>query len=116
MINRRLEYTSEYSLLQKPASVTPNKSFNDGLGIPIENLTHITSYLDPPALMALSRVNSTFYRHAQDDHTWHMAFVRNFLGLDPHSDLTDTNAGNIMFQRSESSWKREYIVRFNLIK
>lgn len=95
-------------------STKPNllKHSKYGLDIPTENLTHITSYLDPPSLLALSGVNTALHEHVKDEHTWHRAFVYSFLGIKPEDNLDDVKG--LMLRRSESSWKKEFIIRYNL--
>ncbi|KAG7449028.1 uncharacterized protein BT62DRAFT_992160 [Guyanagaster necrorhizus] len=85
---------------------------NHGLDIPSENLTHITAYLDPHSLLSLSRVSTQLYAHVKEEHTWRTAFALNFLGVGPEGDLNDFKAR--LLRRSEPSWRREYIVRYNL--
>lgn len=82
------------------------------LAFPSESLTHITCFLDPPALLALSRTNKYLNKHVEDDNTWHRAFVCCFLGISPEGDLQD--AKTLMLRRCEISWKKEFIIRYNL--
>lgn len=79
------------------------------LSLPSESLTHITCYLDPVSLLALCRVNKQLYEHLKDDNVWHRAFTCQFLGIEPESDLNDTNY--LTLRRSEPSWKREFITK-----
>ncbi|TFK37552.1 hypothetical protein BDQ12DRAFT_684853 [Crucibulum laeve] len=83
------------------------------LAMPAETLTGITAYLDPPSLKALSEVNRLFYQHVKDDNTWHRAFVYQFLGIGPESELRD-DVKSLMLRRSERSWRNEFVVRYNL--
>uniref|UniRef100_A0A0W0GEB1 F-box domain-containing protein n=1 Tax=Moniliophthora roreri TaxID=221103 RepID=A0A0W0GEB1_MONRR len=101
-------------IAQKPAfNRDQRKSDQYGLNrIPAENLTHITAYLDPRSLFALSGVNKFLHEHVKDDHTWRRAFLLNFLGLKPESDL-DASSG-LLLRRFESSWMKEYVVRYNI--
>lgn len=81
------------------------------LDLPAESLTHITSYLDPHALLNFGRTNRKFLEHIKNDNTWHRAFVCQFLGVAPEADLADEN--NLVLRRSEHSWKREFVLRYN---
>ena len=81
------------------------------LDLPAESLTHITSYLDPQALLSFGRTNRKFLEHIKDDNTWHRAFVCQFLGVAPEADLADENI--LVLRRSEPSWKREFVLRYN---
>ncbi|KAK1221355.1 hypothetical protein PQX77_015824 [Marasmius sp. AFHP31] len=83
--------------------------FND---LAKENLTHVTSYLDPQSLLALGGVNKVLNEHVKDDHTWRRAFLLNFLGVKPEADLDESTG--LLLRRSESSWAREYILRCSL--
>ncbi|KAF9028418.1 hypothetical protein BDZ89DRAFT_1160276 [Hymenopellis radicata] len=89
---------------------------NHGLDtLPSENLTHITSHLDPFDLYAFARVCSAFNAHVADEHTWRSAFLLNFFGIDsiePESDKRTLKS--LLLRRSESTWKKEYVVRYNL--
>lgn len=82
------------------------------LAFPTESLTHITCFLDPPSLLALSRTNKYLNKHVEDDNTWHRAFVYQFLGILPEGDLQ--NGRTLMLRRCENSWKKEFIIRYNL--
>ena len=85
------------------------------LRIPSESLTHITSFLDPASLLALARVNKQLYDHVNEDNTWRRAFVCQFLGISPESDLRDDKARKLsMLRRQETTWKREFVRRYNL--
>ncbi len=89
---------------------------NHGLDtLPSETLTHITSYLDPFELYAFARVCSAFNAHVTDDHTWRSAFLLNFFGIDsiePESDKRTLKS--LLLRRTEPTWKKEYVVRYNL--
>ncbi|KAJ3816117.1 hypothetical protein F5880DRAFT_1606389 [Lentinula raphanica] len=78
--------------------------------LPTENLTHITAYLDPLSLFALSLVNKALNEHVNEDHTWFRAFLLNFLGISPESEISSEKM--LLLRRTESSWKKEYIFRF----
>ncbi|KAG7087366.1 hypothetical protein E1B28_013339 [Marasmius oreades] len=99
---------------QKPTSQSSQSNSNQ-YGFDIlakENLTHVTSYLDPASLFAVSGVNKFLHEHVKDDHTWRRAFLLNFLGVKPEADL-DPSTG-LLLRRSESSWAREYVARSNI--
>ncbi|KAI0753660.1 hypothetical protein C8Q74DRAFT_329085 [Fomes fomentarius] len=85
------------------------------LSIPSESLTHVTSFLDPPDLLSLARTCKSLHAHVADDNTWRRAYVYQYLGVTPESDLRD-DAGDrtLMLRREESSWKREFVLRYNL--
>ncbi|RPD76790.1 hypothetical protein L226DRAFT_350963 [Lentinus tigrinus ALCF2SS1-7] len=85
------------------------------LSIPSESLTHVTAYLDPPDLLALSRTCKQLHAHVTDDNTWRRAYVHQYLGISPESDLRD-EAGDktLMLRREENSWRKEFILRYNL--
>ncbi|KAK7677838.1 hypothetical protein QCA50_019150 [Cerrena zonata] len=89
--------------------------------IPSESLTHITAFLAPPSLLALAQVNKRLHDHVADDNTWRRAYVYQFLGILPEDDLQHGNGhpGNpsgrdMMLRRTEASWKREFVFRWNL--
>lgn len=91
--------------------------------IPSESLTHITTFLNPSSLLALARTNKYLHDHVNQENTWRRAFVYQFLGISPEADLADSPSGDGigngkarlgMLRRQESSWKREFIVRYNL--
>ncbi|KAI0363927.1 hypothetical protein BV20DRAFT_975037 [Pilatotrama ljubarskyi] len=85
------------------------------LSIPSESLTHVTSFLDPPDLLALARTCKLLHAHVADDNTWRRAYVYQYLGITPESDLRD-DAGDrtLMLRREEVTWKKEFILRYNL--
>ncbi|KAK0453427.1 WD40-repeat-containing domain protein [Armillaria borealis] len=103
---------SQNDLLYQHNSSDASLTRKHGLDIPSENLTHITAYLDPHSLLSLSRVNTQLYAHVKEEHTWRTAFALNFLGISPEGDLSDFKGR--LLRRSEPSWRREYIVRYNL--
>ncbi|KAI0060157.1 hypothetical protein BV25DRAFT_987335 [Artomyces pyxidatus] len=82
------------------------------LSLPSESLTHITSFLDPISLLFLGRTSKRFYDHVKDDNTWHRAFVCQVLDIGPEKDLHGLRS--LTLRRSESSWKKEFISRYNL--
>lgn len=82
------------------------------LDIPPESLTHITSFLSPPSLLALSRTNRRLNEHINDDNTWYRAFVNHFLGIGPENDLE--NERILLLRKSERTWRKEFIIRHNL--
>ncbi|KAH9921650.1 uncharacterized protein B0H18DRAFT_1020662 [Fomitopsis serialis] len=85
------------------------------LRFPSESLTHITSFLDPDTLLALSGTNRQLHAHVKDDNTWRRAYVYQFLGISPESDLRDNgDQKNLMLRREESTWRREFVLRYNL--
>lgn len=85
------------------------------LVIPGESLTHITTYVDDPSsLFALSRVNRRLRDHVADDNTWYRVFAFHFLGIGPESDPKEET--KLLLRRTENTWKREFIQRFNVIR
>ena len=122
MLHRITQATSKDSLPFKSTKSTQNSDNQHGLpsnnirillDVPSETLTGITSYLDPPSLLSLGTVNGHLHKHVNNDNTWHRAFVCQFLGIGPESNVHD-NAKCLMLRRSEDSWKGELIVRYNL--
>ncbi|KAF9265067.1 hypothetical protein L218DRAFT_1076054 [Marasmius fiardii PR-910] len=114
-----MPYSSPKSSLKTEESQTTTQQLSqktsNQYGINVlakENLTHVTSYLDPASLLSLSAVNKLFNEHVRDDHTWRRAFLLNFLGIKPEADL-DSSTG-LLLRRSESSWAKEYVARCNL--
>ncbi|KAK0490819.1 WD40-repeat-containing domain protein [Armillaria novae-zelandiae] len=103
---------SQNDVLYQHNSSSASLTRKHGLDIPSENLTHITACLDPHSLLSLSRVNTQLYAHVKEEHTWRTAFALNFLGIGPEGDLSDFKGR--LLRRSEPSWRREYIVRYNL--
>jgi hypothetical protein len=121
MPNRPLEYHPINKESSKPAnyqSVPSQKSQHGVLSIlldlPTESLTHITSFLDPQSLLILSRVCKQLHNHVEDDNTWHRAFVYQFFGISPESNVYYLNC--LLLRRSEFTWKNEFIVRYKLTK
>jgi hypothetical protein len=86
------------------------------LAIPSESLTHITAFLDPPSLLALARVCKVLYQHVQNDSVWHRAFICQFLGVSPETDLQSpfVQARSRLLRRSHKAWRGEFISRYNL--
>lgn len=79
------------------------------LDVPGESLTHITAYLDVPALLNLSRVNKSLHGHVNNDSTWCQALLCQFLGVSPESDLQGIQS--LVLRRTESTWKKELVYR-----
>lgn len=88
------------------------------LGIPAESLTHITSFLPPSSLFSLGRTSKQLHNHVKDDNTWRRAYFCQFLGISPEDDLRDGGELRanraLMVRRMETSWKREFVARWNL--
>ncbi|OJT11101.1 hypothetical protein TRAPUB_12385 [Trametes pubescens] len=85
------------------------------LSLPSESLTHVTAFLDPPDLLTLARICKQLHAHVADDNTWRRAYVYQYLGLTPESDLhNDANDRTLMLRREETTWKKEFILRYNL--
>lgn len=90
------------------------------LDLPTESLTHITSYLDPASLFVLGGLNRRLHQHVEDDNTWRRAYAYHFLGISPEGDIQDGGSPDgtprraLMLRREETSWKREFVFRWNL--
>ncbi|KZP20603.1 hypothetical protein FIBSPDRAFT_1022528, partial [Athelia psychrophila] len=82
------------------------------LAIPSESLTHVTCFLDPASLFSLGRTNKYLHEHVVVDSTWHRAFLYQFLGILPEGDVHD--AKSLMLRCLESSWRKEFVLRYNL--
>ena len=106
--------TRKHGNLHGPAHAASG-TYDVLLSIPSESLTHVTAYLDPPDLLALARTCKPLHAHVTDDNTWRRAYVHQYLGISPESDLHD-EAGDktLMLRREESSWRKEFILRYNL--
>ncbi|KAG6908806.1 hypothetical protein DXG01_003253 [Tephrocybe rancida] len=120
MLDRPTHIPPNDSPYIKPTKFNQNQANNHGtpdnrilLEIPPETLTGITSYLDPPSLFSLARVHSRLASHVKNDNIWHRAFVCQFLGISPESEIND-DAKSLMLRRSETTWRNEYIVRYRL--
>ncbi|KAG5637445.1 hypothetical protein H0H81_004554 [Sphagnurus paluster] len=113
-------HTSNTSLYLKPTKFNQNKSKQHGapdnrilLDVPSETLTGITSYLDPPSLIALAQVHRRLNWHVKDDITWRRAFLCQILNIGPEGDIhNDTKS--LMLRRSEKTWRNEFIVRHEM--
>jgi hypothetical protein len=114
MLYRPTEFNQKVTQLKAPQSNQYRDKHGHSilLAFPSESLTHITCFLNPPSLLALERTNKYLYDHVTDDNTWHRAFVCQFLGIAPEGDLR--KAKTLMLRRRENSWRKEYIVRYNL--
>lgn len=86
------------------------------LGIPNESLTHITSFLDPSSLFSLALTNRRLHGHVTDDNTWHRAYAYQFLGILPEDDLRHQQARVLMLRRVEGSWRREFLLRWDMTR
>lgn len=115
MLNKPIE-TKPDSSEKQPSQSNQNHNqhgrFSILLAFPAESLTHVTCFLDPPSLVALAKTNKHLNAHVEDDNTWHRAFVYQFLGIAPEGDLY--NAKTLLLRRSESSWRKEFVIRHNL--
>ncbi|KAG1853158.1 WD40-repeat-containing domain protein [Suillus subalutaceus] len=116
---RFIDTSRKDNLTAKPTSISSYQESHHGivqstslLDIPAESLTHITSFLSPPSLLALSRTNRRFNEHINDDNTWYRAFINHFLGIGPENDLD--NERILLLRKSECTWRKEFIMRHNL--
>ena len=115
MLNKSIETKSDSSETQSSQSNQHHDQhgrFSILLALPIESLTHVTCFLDPPSLCALAKINKHLNAHVENDNTWHRAFVYQFLGIAPEVDLY--NANMLLLRRGESSWRKEFVVRYSL--
>lgn len=120
MLNRQTQSPPKESYTLKSTKFNQNHINQHGapdsrilLNVPSEILTGVTSYLDPPSLLSLARVHGRLNEHIKNDNTWHRAFVCQFLGIGPESEIHD-NVKSLMLKRSESTWRNEFILRYNL--
>lgn len=121
MLNRPSELPQTDAQTQTFAKDTPKSKSQHGLhgypillNVPVETLTGITSYLNPPSLFSLAQVNRYLNEHVKDDNTWRRAFVQQILGIGPESNLDDEKT--LLLRRSERSWRHEFIARYVLIR
>ncbi|PFH47443.1 hypothetical protein AMATHDRAFT_50310 [Amanita thiersii Skay4041] len=121
MLKKHLHHISQESQsVEQNSSTKQNYKYHkDGdhsthafLHLPSETLTGITSYLHPPSLLSLAKVNSSLYNHVKNDNTWRRAFVSRYLGIGPENDLHDVKIS--LLRRSQKSWRNEYILRYKL--
>ncbi|KAG1805743.1 hypothetical protein EV424DRAFT_271265 [Suillus variegatus] len=116
---RSIDTSRKDKLTAKPTLISSYQESQHGivqstslLDIPAESLTHITSFLSPPSLLALSRTNRRLNEHINDDNTWYRAFINQFLGIGPENDLE--NEKILLLRKSEGTWRKEFIMRHNL--
>ncbi|KAI5887987.1 uncharacterized protein SCHCODRAFT_02077230 [Schizophyllum commune H4-8] len=80
--------------------------------LPPESRTHITAYLDPPSLDALSQTCRLLRAHVADESTWYHAFLCQFLGVGPEASLSDETA--LLLRRQQKSWRLEFAYRHKM--
>lgn len=123
MLNRPSEIPQTDAQLQSLSKATPKSKSQHGiskigypilLDVPVETLTGISSYLDPPSLFSLAKVNKHLNHHVRDDNTWRRAFALQFLGIGPEGNLDDEKI--LLLRRSERSWRQELIAHYTLIR
>ena len=123
MLNRPSELSQTDTQLPTSTKVSPKSKNQHGIpeirfpilvAVPVETLTGITSYLDPPCLSMLATVNKYLSEHVKDDNTWRRAFVQQFLGIGPECDLGDEKT--LLLRHTERSWRTEFIVHYTLIR
>lgn len=107
---------------QKPSKNQPIKQSQHGTsnicilhGLPVETLTAVTSHLDPDSLDSLSLVNKRLHQHIKDETIWYRAFANHFLDVHPEDDLLNPEK-RLLLRRTESSWRREYVVHYRLMR
>lgn len=82
------------------------------LDLPQESLTHVTSYLPPPSLLALARTCRHLCEHVDDDNTWLRALLNQLLGISPEHELE--NERILLLKRTENTWRKEFIFRYDI--
>ncbi|KAJ3506819.1 hypothetical protein NLJ89_g6654 [Agrocybe chaxingu] len=121
MLNRPIDNPQTDAQTQNLTKVTQKSKHQHGihhirhpilLDVPVETLTGITSHLDPPTLFALAAVNKYLAHHITNDNTWRRAFVLQFLGIGPESELDGEKT--LLLRRNERSWRNEFIARHRL--
>ncbi|KAG2137475.1 hypothetical protein DEU56DRAFT_887211 [Suillus clintonianus] len=119
MPTRFIDTSRKDKLISKPTLTCSYQESHHGvvqstslLDLPAESLTHITSFLSPPSLLALSRTNRRLNEHINDDNTWYRAFINQFVGIGPENDLE--NERILLLRKSERTWRREFIMRHYL--
>jgi hypothetical protein len=116
MLIRPSQLHPDSAFPQKPANQSLQPTLQHGqphlILIPVESLAHITSFLDPPGLVALSAVNKYLREHVQDDNTWQKAFFCQLLSIAPESNPLKTST--LLLRRTETTWKNEFITRYKL--
>jgi hypothetical protein len=101
---------------QQPGLDGPDSS-NDYRSIlhraPYETLCHITAYLDPPSLGSLLQVDRYLRKCVSDDVMWRSALFFSVLGIHPERERDSPR--RFLLRRLESTWKAEYITRYNVL-
>ncbi|KAI6011433.1 hypothetical protein EDC04DRAFT_3094687 [Pisolithus marmoratus] len=82
------------------------------LELPVESLTHVTSYLTPLSLVALGRTCKRLRDHVEDDNTWYRAFLTQVVGVHPEHPLDEGNL--FLLRRVERTWREEFVSRYTL--
>ncbi|KAI6020627.1 hypothetical protein EDC04DRAFT_3093059 [Pisolithus marmoratus] len=80
--------------------------------LPVESLTHVTSYLTPLSLVALGRTCKRLRDHVEDDNTWYRAFFTQVVGVHPEHPLDEGNL--FLLRRVERTWREEFVSRYTL--
>lgn len=116
--NHTANFPIHNTLTQHGTQQQPQQQQQDQLllGLPNETLTHISAYLDPPALLALAQSHRVLNDHLKNDHTWYRAFLRAFLDVGPDSDIDEESTKTAILRRSESTWRKEYSLRYILTR
>lgn len=86
-----------------------HKDYSILLELPVESLTHVTSYLAPPYLVALGRTCRRLRDHVKDDNTWYRAFLTQVVGIHPECSLSEGNA--FLLRMVERTWREEFVSR-----
>ncbi|KAI5991266.1 hypothetical protein EDD15DRAFT_1124915 [Pisolithus albus] len=87
-----------------------HKDYSILLELPVESLTHVTSYLAPPYLVALGRTCRRLHDHVKDDNTWYRAFLTQVVGIHPECSLSEGNA--FLLRMIERTWREEFVSRY----
>ena len=68
----------------------------------------------------LARINKRLHEHVEDENTWRRAYVYQFLRISPEGDIYESPSPTgvpgkaLLLRREETSWKREFVRRWNL--
>ncbi|KAG6369461.1 WD40-repeat-containing domain protein [Boletus reticuloceps] len=113
MPTRPTQFYSKVSVRNNKSSQTTTDQHQHGsllLDLPKESLTHISSYLPLPSLLALARTCRPLCQHVDDDNTWLRAFLTQFFGIGPEHDLDKKHS--LLLRRTENTWRKEFIHRY----
>ncbi|KAG8760192.1 hypothetical protein FRC14_003746 [Serendipita sp. 396] len=116
--NKFLQPSAQYASIQQHQLQPNDNKMSSGRSIlhrfATEILCHVTSYLDPRSLGTLSCVDQYLRSFMADDVVWKLAFYSGFLGIPPGQEQTSRRI--FLLRRSETSYKNEYIGRYNALQ